>query len=73
MMSGVSRMRSKISRREDSQMSASLAICECSAIVLSLRRSGKTQSELDHLKGCMVALGLMAACSPGNIELGNRR
>lgn len=33
------------------------------AIELTLRRSAKMQCEPDHPKGCLVALGLMSACS----------
>jgi AcrR family transcriptional regulator len=33
------------------------------AIELTLRRSAKMQCEADHPKGCLVALGMMSACS----------
>lgn len=33
------------------------------AIELTLRRSAKMQCEPDHPKGCLVALGLMSACT----------
>ncbi|WP_407316026.1 TetR/AcrR family transcriptional regulator [Pseudomonas sp. nanlin1] len=33
------------------------------AIELTLRRSAKMQCETDHPKGCLVALGLLSACS----------
>jgi len=39
------------------------------AIELALRRSAKMQCERGHPKGCMVALGVMTACSPGNATI----
>lgn len=48
-------------RVTDSLFDASLAPRD--AIELTLRRSAKMQSEPDHPKGCLVALGLMSACS----------
>jgi AcrR family transcriptional regulator len=35
-------------------------------VLLALRRSVKMQCETGHPKGCMVALGVMGACSAGN-------
>jgi AcrR family transcriptional regulator len=34
------------------------------AIELALRRSARMQSESDHPKGCLVALGTLSSCSP---------
>lgn len=39
------------------------------AIELALRRSAKMQCERGHPKGCMVALGVMSACSPENTAI----
>lgn len=48
-------------RVTDSLFDATLA--PRAAIELTLRRSAKMQCEPDHPKGCLVALGLLSACS----------
>lgn len=42
------------------------ALAPRAAIELALRRSAAMQCEEGHPKGCMVALGVMSASSPGN-------
>jgi len=39
------------------------------AIENALRRSAKMQSERSHPRGCMVALAVMGACSPENVDI----
>ncbi|MGO2486414.1 MAG: TetR/AcrR family transcriptional regulator [Pseudomonas taetrolens] len=39
------------------------------AIELAMRRSARMQCEPDHPRGCLVALGLLSACSPETVAI----
>lgn len=42
------------------------SLSSVASIELALRQSARMQFEKDHPRGCMVALGVMSACSPEN-------